>query len=236
MALQTPALVILAKKRALAAKEAVKLGAEVLILDDGFQHLSLERDLDILMLQSDLPFGDGLILPAGRLRERPRTHLKANALVAVGRKLSPEALNLAQGRPIFLARLKPLTLRTLDGSAAVSPADLKNLRLGAFCGLARPESFKETVAELGLRTRRFVSLGDHARYGQRTLNYLVAVKNEERLDYLLTTAKDAVKLRGLTQLPILTVETQLEMEDGALFLSFVLEKLGLENRGANPDN
>jgi tetraacyldisaccharide 4'-kinase len=229
LALQSKAIVILAKKRVLAGREAIKLGAQALILDDGFQHLNLERDLDLLMLQASSPFDEALILPAGRLRERPQTHLLAHILVAAGLSLSPETINLAQGRPLFLASHKLKSIRPLKGGPNIALDGLQNLRLGAFCGLARPESFKMTLSSANLKPLIFLPFGDHARYDQKSLNLLNQVIIEQKIDYFLTTTKDAVKLNSSLQTPILVVETNLEIENIERFLALVLDKLGLSS-------
>ncbi|MDR2301746.1 MAG: tetraacyldisaccharide 4'-kinase [Deltaproteobacteria bacterium] len=194
MALKTQAMVILAKKRALAAKAAIKAGAEVLILDDGFQHLALKRDLDILMVQAKEKFADDLVIPAGYLRENPDAHLKADILVAIGESLNGPLVKLADDRPLFLAKMVPTSLTELNTNRPVTLAEISQKRLGAFCGLARPGSFFKSLAEMNVKVKAHLCLPDHEAYDEGTLKTLAKFKDLNRLDLLVTSAKDAVKL------------------------------------------
>ncbi|MDR1109341.1 MAG: tetraacyldisaccharide 4'-kinase [Deltaproteobacteria bacterium] len=226
MAQRTRALIVLARRRALAADLAIGLGAEVLILDDGFQHLSLERDLDILMLQAGRDLADDFVIPAGFLRERAATLAKADLLVALGRDLPPALSRLAAGRPLFLARAAPSGLRALSSGLPVDPASLKGKRLAAFCGLARPGSFFGSLSEMGLRAGSHLCLPDHEGYGPKTIGRLGEFRALSQADFLLTTAKDAVKLPSGLPLPVLTLESDLVLERPEDFISETLRRLG----------
>jgi tetraacyldisaccharide 4'-kinase len=227
MALKTDAAVVCAKKRALAAQEAVKYGSDILILDDGFQHLALYRDLDILMLRSDKPFGNNLIIPAGPLRENLDTHQRAQVLVALGKKLSPEAAALSRGRPLFLAHLKPIGFQRLSDQTLLPLDCLAGEKTAAFCGLAKPGSFFGSLYDLGLTPEAFISFPDHAPYGPKAIERLTQLMTRNNARFLLTTSKDAVKLSPSLPLPILSLETELEIENSDRFISFVLDLLGL---------
>ncbi|MDR2366505.1 MAG: tetraacyldisaccharide 4'-kinase [Deltaproteobacteria bacterium] len=225
MALKTGSIVALARKRALAASLAIKEGADVLILDDGFQHLALKRDLDILMLRADQRLDDGLIIPAGYLRERASAHLRADILVAIGDVLNEYLLRLANGRPIFLAKMVPSGLTGLADRGAVSPEGLKGKRLGAFCGLARPTSFFKSLHDMGVMVSAHLCLPDHVKYDPGTINRLGKFKDLNRLDHLLTSAKDAVKLPRSLPLPIITLESDLTLDRPNAFLAETLSRL-----------
>jgi tetraacyldisaccharide 4'-kinase len=244
LAEETPAAVICARRRLLAALAAPALGAEALILDDGFQHLALARDLDLLMLRSQDPFerqgaARGLVLPAGPLREPEAAHRRAQVLVAYGPEPPGRAFGeIALGRPVFWARLAPVAFQDVLTREILPLGFPRGLRLAAFCGLARPESFYQTLASLGLAPRARLSLPDHEGYGRRTLSRLAALApGGEGL--LLTTAKDAVKLSPAAWgelLPgqrVLALQSRLELDRPEELVGLVLERLGLAgHRGA----
>jgi tetraacyldisaccharide 4'-kinase len=230
----TRAVVVCARRRSAAAEAAAGLGADVLILDDGFQHLALARDLDILRLRSPDPLAGGLVIPAGRLREPAGAHRRADVLVALQSPAPPveagpegpgrgaarpgspgpgglfdieedaggvadaeagdEPARLAGWRPLFRAALVPTGWRPLAGGPLLKPEALAGLPAAAFCGLANPESFRRTLASLGVSPAGFLALPDHARYGGRERGEIRRWAARLGPDYLLTTAKDAVKL------------------------------------------
>jgi tetraacyldisaccharide 4'-kinase len=223
----TSAAVVCAARRAQAAACALRLGANVLILDDGFQHLALARDLDILMLRSRAPFGNGLVIPAGRLRENLNTHRRAGILVAVGDALSDDLKIIASDRPLFLASVSPLGFRELQSGQLKTLDFVSQMKLGAFCGLAEPSSFYATLAKIGAPPTDCLSLPDHASYGPKTLNKLQKFFRSQSLDYLVTSAKDAVKIKPSLNLPILVLETELSLDRPNDFFSSVIQQLGL---------
>ncbi|MDR2444238.1 MAG: tetraacyldisaccharide 4'-kinase [Deltaproteobacteria bacterium] len=239
----TKSIVICAKKRKSAADKAVSLGADVLILDDGFQHLALKRDLDILMMRSENPLGDGLIIPSGLLRERPQTHNRAQIIVAVGSVDSAKIdtlKSIAGSRPLYFAKIKPLGFRDLSSGLLYGPSNLSNpsspsgysslkaWKLAAFCGLANPTSFFNTLRDLKLDPIASLKLPDHALYGPKTLMKLREFLKQSKADYLVTTAKDAVKIRPDIDLPILVLETQLSLDRPMEFFQSIASFLNLK--------
>jgi tetraacyldisaccharide 4'-kinase len=187
------ALILVARKRALGVALAVeRLGAELIILDDGFQHLGVARDLDIVLLDACAPFGNGWPLPAGLLREFPAALSRGNLFILTRtaaalpspdlpgprlharHRLSAEAVSLGGERR---------TLATLQGHKGV-----------AFAGIADPEAFFAGLRGEGLKLLHTLSFADHAGYGSEELRTI----GEAALgaDYLITTEKDGVKLAG----------------------------------------
>jgi tetraacyldisaccharide 4'-kinase len=225
MAIKTNSMVVLAKKRSLAAKQAIEAGADILVLDDGFQHLALKRDLDILMVQANQDFEDDLVVPAGYLRETAKAQLRADIIVAIGGSLNESLLKVANGRPVFLAKMVPTGLTSLASGAAVDPASLKGQRLGAFCGLARPSSFFRSVSDANIKLNAHLCFPDHVAYGQGDLSRLTDFRDLNQLDCLLTTAKDAVKLPKSLPFQIVTMESELELERPREFLEETLSRL-----------
>ncbi|MBI4618046.1 MAG: tetraacyldisaccharide 4'-kinase [Planctomycetes bacterium] len=189
--------------RVRAAREAVeKDGADCLVLDDGFQHRRLSRDLDVVLVDATEPFGHGRLLPGGLLREPPSSLARAG-LVVLTRADQVSAETLAElrrtvsrlsGAPVVEAVHRPVGVVEVPGGA-VSPAGfLAGRAVHAFCGIGQPEGFRGTLESLGARVVRFDALGDHHAYGEDELDRLLSAGREAGAAISVTTEKDAVKL------------------------------------------
>lgn len=215
------AAVISNSNRAAAGQWAVKnLGAEVFVLDDGFQHLRLARDLNIVTLDATNPWGGGNMLPAGRLRE-PITGLSRADCVVITRTEQVEDLTaitaalerLAGAIPIFSSRMVASGFRKLDG-AGVDRKSILSQPLGAFCGVGNPESFFTQLRREGLTPAFTRSFADHHNYSQSELDALVDAAKAQGAEGLITTAKDATKLSALNLvLPCYVLEIQILIDE-----------------------
>ncbi|MDR0882432.1 MAG: tetraacyldisaccharide 4'-kinase [Candidatus Adiutrix sp.] len=200
-----------------------QLDADILILDDGFQQMSLNADCRVLLLPAPSPLGNGLTLPAGPLREFPQAHRRADILVATGSpSLTPELLKLAGGRPAFAADYRPLGWRRLAENRLSPPEALAGRRVMAFCGLGRPQNFENSLLKLGLDIRRFVILRDHQTYDRPLLDWLGLTFLACGAEALVTTAKDATKLPADFALPLLVLEMEMAVSQASEFYSAVL--------------
>ena len=228
MAAELPAArVVVDPDRRRGARTAVaELDADILILDDGFQYLPLAADCRILLAQGRRPFGNGAVLPAGPLREPPAANQLAHILVSTG-EAEPALTALAQGRPVFTAARHPLGWRTLGRPELRPPDDLAGRPVLAFCGLGRPDSFQRTLEGLNLDIRRFLALADHQNYSRRLLIRLGQAFTESGADFLVTTAKDAVKLPPSWPWPVLVLQTELRFETPQAFFQAVSSAAGL---------
>ena len=230
MASELPAArVVVDPDRCRGARTAVtELGADVLILDDGFQYLSLAADCRILLAQGPRPFGNGAVLPAGPLREPLATHRLAHILVSTGEaEPSADLAALAEGRPVFAAAHHPLGWRPLGRPELKPPDDLGGRPVLAFCGLGRPESFQKTLQNLNLNILGFLALSDHQNYDRRLLTRLSQAFSESGADFMVTTAKDAVKLPPAWPWPVLVLKTELRFDRPQAFFKAVLGAAGL---------
>ena len=228
MASALPALrVVVDKDRRRAARTAVnELRADTLILDDGFQYLPLAADCRILLAPGHRPFGNGAVLPAGPLREPLAAHRLAHILVSTGEP-SPELAALAQGRPLFTAAHHPQGWRR-PGETELGPTEaLAGRPVLAFCGLGRPDSFQRTLQRLGVEIRRFLALADHQAYDRRLLAGLGLAFTASGADFMVTTAKDAVKLPSGWPWPVLVLQTELRLDDPQAFFKAVLKVAAL---------
>lgn len=184
-----------------AAKAVTKHNAQVIIMDDGFQHRRLARDLDIVTIDATLPFGYEKILPAGLLRE-PLTALKrAHAAVITRADLLPEYKlvklenTLRQINPnLTIARAihSPLCARAL-GNKLISLEHLKPMKIFAFCGIGNPGAFFAAIKKLGLNLVGSAAFSDHHRYTSRDLARISQQAGDFHANLILTTEKDWTK-------------------------------------------
>jgi len=179
------------------------LGAEAFILDDGFQHLRLRRDLDIVTVDATAPWGGGHLLPRGRLREPREALRRADCVVITRADLAPdsaplreEVRRLSGGRAaVFASRVKTVALLELSpaGRSASSESQSVPQPVGAFCGLGNPRAFFEHVRRDGHDLRLELTFPDHHPYTREDLERVGREAERRGARSLLTTAKDAVK-------------------------------------------
>jgi len=185
------------------------LGADCLVLDDGFQHLRLHRDLDILLIDAGDPFGGGKLPPAGRLREPLEGILRADLCLVTklrGTEIPPDINSrleeLHPGYPVHGCRLE--AARLVGPGGMEKEADLVGRPVLAFAGLGRPEAFSAMLRDLGARVMEERFFPDHHRYSTAEIRELEARALSEGW-WPVTTAKDAVKIPAMKELRILEV-------------------------------
>jgi tetraacyldisaccharide 4'-kinase len=226
--------VIVGACRFRAGQVAIEQGADILLLDDGFQHRALYRDVDIVLLDKERPLGNGRLLPGGSLREAPQALRRADIVVMtgtaapVGQGLSPARQKLlAQVPHLFHAAHKAQAI--MDGSGVELPLDfLQGKRVYAFAGIGRPLSFRRTIETLGAVITGFAVFPDHHCYQASELATITGEAAQTRSDIILTTEKDGVRLGGfkefLEKLFLLRVEMSLIPAEEGL-LNVILDKL-----------
>lgn len=203
-----------------------QLQPDVLLLDDGFQHLRLQRDLNILLLDSSRPFGNGWTLPLGLLRE-PRSALRRADLVVFTRH-QPGQQVVDPGVPYCWSSHQLTTFRRLVGRSELPVAGLQQARVAAFCGIADPHAFFEGLQGLGITLVATLALPDHEPYGGEGLRRLECFATACNADWLVTTEKDGVKLALQQQLwlnKVVTVRLELQVSDNGRLVKAALEKL-----------
>jgi len=191
--------VIVDADRARGGREALRLGADVLLLDDGFQHLTLARDLNLLLIDAGNPWGGGRLPPRGKLREPVAAVRRADAVLVTKLGESGKTFDavvadirrLAPDMPVLGSRLAPGRWLTAAGPRPVN--ELAGRRVFAFAGIARPGGFVEVLRALGAEVVGTRWFDDHHRYRASDLRRLAA--EAEGLGAVpVTTSKDAVKL------------------------------------------
>src|SRR2546422_3899966 len=179
---------------------------DTLVLDDGFQHLALRRDMDILVLDADAPFGNGYLLPRGRLRELLSSMARASA-VLVTRASQAQRLDelkatvraAAPAAPIWITDFAPSAVVQVGGSTSVKPSVLKGERVLAVSGIGNPESFRRLLAAAGATVVDHCVFADHHAYSQDDLGRIRRSAAQAGVDRIVSTEKDAVKLAQLIQ-------------------------------------
>lgn len=228
--------VITGPRRYLTGSFAVKeFGADVLVLDDGFQHRALYRDMDIVLADSAAPFGNGRLLPCGSLRESPKGLKRADIVVLTGSSPgkgieSPPMLDsfpVGDGR-IFRACHKPLHVMRAGGGDIRPPDFLKGKKVFAFAGIGNPLSFIRTIEALQADLAGFLYFPDHHVFARGDLETIIRQAEGRQVDLILTTEKDGVRLLDfpdfLREIFLLRIEMSL-IPDGEAFKRLILQKL-----------
>lgn len=190
---------IVARDRPAGADAAVAAGAEIIVMDDGFQNPSLHKDLSLLAVDGATGLGNGRVHPAGPLREAPeRAWRRADAIVVTEPPSAAVLRQLPPGLPRVEARMLPdLQAQTLHGQAVV-----------AFAGIGRPGKFFETVRELGVDLRGTQTFPDHHRYREDEI--MVVLDEAMRHGAIaVTTAKDAVRLPPAARAMVTVIDATL---------------------------
>lgn len=195
------AVVIVDRKRVRAAKYAVeRLGAEIIILDDGFQHRYLHRDRDIVVIDSHRLPMDMRHLPAGRRREAPRGLSRADVLIVS--KLDDDLdfdaiasrLRRFTSAPVVACRYSVISFKQAKTQSIVSLESLRGKTALAFCGIGNSASFYETLRELQLQLLHTIDFADHHYYTDADVAAITNKFDVFRPDYVVTTEKDYARL------------------------------------------
>ncbi|HXJ43663.1 MAG TPA: tetraacyldisaccharide 4'-kinase, partial [Bryobacteraceae bacterium] len=172
----------------------------IIFMDDGFQHLQLKRDFDLVLVDSLNPFGGGHLIPLGRLREPLEGLARAHAflITRANESVNTEAIEHVLHKhnptaPVFRGRTVPLRWTNQKGDQ-LAPDGPAVARAVAFCGLGNPAAFWNTLEQYGIRPLEHYDYGDHHRYTPVELRRLARRTMDIGADTLLTTEKDAVNL------------------------------------------
>jgi tetraacyldisaccharide 4'-kinase len=178
--------------------ELAKRGVKSFILDDGFQHLRLARDVDIVLIDAMNPFGGGQLLPAGRLRE-PRSALSRADVVVITRSDHAPAIESAIRRdskaPIFYARAHLESIRAFRGEyPGTEYAEARSHELFAFSGIGNPAGFRADLREWSLDIAGYRAFPDHHRYTAQDVKAIEAEARAAGADGIICTEKDIFNL------------------------------------------
>jgi tetraacyldisaccharide 4'-kinase len=198
------------------------LGTDVFVLDDGFQHIQLERDLNVLVIDATNPFGGRQLLPNGRLREAVSGIGRADCTVITRAdrarnlpSIKAEILELTSHRPVFVSAMKCRGLKSLAGEIITrKPTE----PVAAFCAVGNPESFFIQLRAEGFNVSHAEQFPDHYRYTQPDIDRLIASSRSALATALVTTAKDSVKLTELhIPFPCYVLDINIQLYEQAEF-------------------
>lgn len=212
---------------------AQSFSCNVFLLDDGFQHWRLGRDLDIVLIDALDPASGGDLFPLGRLREPLRAIARADVILltrcdpgrplagikAMLRKYNPSA-------PVFQSQVVPREWVDLESGQRTPPGAIGDARAAAFCGLANPASFRQTLSSLGITPVAWWEFSDHHLYRPWELRQLARRAKVAGAEVLLTTEKDLMNLPEgaaglLNSLPLRWLRIGMEIERDGEFLEII---------------
>ena len=228
--------VIVNPDRVAGAAEAIRShGAQVLIMDDGFQHRRLARDLDIVTIDATRPFGYGKLLPAGLLREPVAGLSRAHAVVLTRCDHVPddalqrieEAVQKINDELVIVRSIHaPVGIET-DQGAEIDLDAIKGKKVFAFCGLGNPQAFFRTLESVGAVLVGSRTFDDHYGYTKQDLSDIRRQAGERQAGLVLTTHKDWTKITRLAvpadRPPLAYLAVELQIMAGAVPLTALID-------------
>jgi len=215
--------VLIAKKRIDAIKELEKFKiADLIILDDGFQHRAVKRDVDLVLLDSTRPLGSGHPLPAGKLREFPRALKRADFLLMTRASVPNQQDFMGFQAYSSHHQLADIAV-SLDGKT-IPVSQLKGLNLLSFAGIADPENFFASLVNVGLTLKHKLEFTDHIDYHGKILEQLRIASID--VDAMLTTEKDAVKLSAdMFEIPCYQITMDIKIDNSKELFNSLTKRL-----------
>jgi tetraacyldisaccharide 4'-kinase len=212
--------VVISHRRYLAGRYAQdKFGSDFFILDDGFQHVKLKRDLDLVLVDAGDPFGNGRLLPRGPLREPVDNLARAGAFIVTryrGDASSEETVRLLKDRfpaiPVFFAEHVPKQVVFPGLGETYDVGFLRERRVVAFAAIAGPEHFHQTLVQLGAHVVHFEGFKDHHLFTQAEISRLDRKAVTGGAECILTTEKDWARLRAHADACVYTGYLQIEFQ------------------------
>ena len=215
-------------------------GTEVLVLDDGYQHLALSRNLNILLIDATDPFGGFEMPPFGRLREPLYGMRRADAVI-VTRADRPfdhaQALSLVKHFcgdtiPVMYFYSSISNLRHLETGEVYTSAKFVGWNVAVACGIGNPEAFTEDILQAGINIVSESFFADHHSFTQSDLEQIYKAAREAGADAIVTTEKDAVRLEGLRyeEIPIYAAQLELQSDDEVRLKSLLLRTVSTRRK------
>lgn len=244
MAMEKAFPVVVGKDRYKAGLMALETFApDLVILDDGFQHLKLDRDLNLVLLDYNRPLGNGRMLPAGRLREtlcmaKDRidaivfTRCPMNAFPGpVSRSFANDIIKILPSVPVFFCTHEPFVAQLFPAGSNntddFQSRHLKGKTAVLFSGLAQNASFAQSVQDLGVNIAAHLEFCDHYRYNEPDFNRIMARTKALNVDFILTTQKDWVKVNPayFRDVTVGVIGIRLRFSDPGRLEKFVLDNM-----------
>lgn len=196
-------------------KALAEYRADLLLLDDGFQHYRVQRGLDIVAIDATQPFANGHLLPRGLLRERPSALRRADLVILTRTDQVPRA-ELEELRakigPAVETVHKPVHVRSLWNRKKHGLDWLRGRNVYAFCGVGNPDAFRRTLESVGATVVKFRAFDDHHAYVAQDLRRMNAEAQEFMAEAVITTEKDATKVNAEGfELPLAALRIEIEV-------------------------
>ena len=209
LARQAP--VIVNANRFQGAQTAISHGADIIIMDDGFQNPKLHKDLSFLVFDGSIGYGNGFCIPAGPLREELSHGLKrAQAIIIIGE----DKKNLKQ----------QISLPSFEGKISALKPQISGSRVMAFAGIGRPEKFYLSLKELGFELVKTIDFPDHHFYSIQELQDLIKQAKDNNCQ-LITTSKDFVKIPQNLQQHFQVLEIEIKWNSPQELKKFLQQKI-----------
>jgi tetraacyldisaccharide 4'-kinase len=219
--------VLVGENRVLSARKAIRLyGSSIAVLDDGFQYWELVRDLNIVLVDSRDPFGNGHLFPRGLLREPKKALERADIVVFT--KINKAKCDIAaltgdikkiKGDVVFLEAMhESIYFYNAKLRKQLDLPCVKSRRVVLLSSIGDPEYFKETIEDLGATVVEHMTYQDHYNYRPGDMEKIMNRLSERSFDYIVTTEKDAVKLRRMSltfgSYTLLTLAVEMKITSG----------------------
>ena len=213
--LKSKSIVFSEKNRSLAIKELIENKYDTAIMDDGFKDFSIKKNFSILCFNEKQWIGNGLLIPAGPLRENLKSLSRANCIFINGKKNTniEKQINKIKENNIFYTKYVPKNI-----------SNFSNKKIIAFAGIGNPTNFFELIKDNNLNLIDYRSFPDHYNYSEKDLNDLILkAKNNDAI--LLTTEKDYFRINNSFKNSIEKLEVKLEIENKDNFIKLLKENL-----------
>lgn len=227
--------IIVGPQRIKTGKTAInRFGANVLICDDAMQHRQIFRDINLVLLDSQDPLGNGHILPRGKLREPIAGLKRASAFLLTRNDETPKTdsinkkLSQIGNIPVFTSIHKLKDVIKGDYSDKWPIADLKGKKVCAFCGIAKPDSFKKSLLAAQAHILSFDTFPDHHNYSRAELEIIKNKFYKNKADLIITTQKDGMRLQKFPEFLNMVYMLSIELEiipSRESFKKFILDRL-----------
>ena len=204
---------------------------DLFLLDDGFQHLQLARDVDILLMDASQPLARQMMLPSGRLREPVSAMARADVLVFTRTETVPgtsQAVERFREYPIFSAATRLLGFRRLGvGVPILTRDEIGSGPFYAFCGIGNPKAYFRDLQNWGIPIANQCEFPDHHRYDQRDAKELCTAAGQAGAHALVTTEKDAQNIAGVTfaEMPVYVTVIDFEIANEQALLNLLRERI-----------
>jgi tetraacyldisaccharide 4'-kinase len=228
---------LLGRNRVQNAEKAIKdHDVDCLILDDGFQHLRIKRDLDIVVIDSLNPFAEEVLIPRGTLREPLKNLSRADLFVLSHCSLNDEntlksiyaKLNhINADIPVCESIHKPVNIESIKDNSLLEPEWLKGKKIYGLCAIGNPESFASTLRKLGADVIKLRVFHDHHSYTQEELDGVITEAKTLGTDAIVVTQKDVVKIRNknINDANILSLKVEMQITKGMEYYEEAMDRV-----------